>query len=302
MTKKKRGAPPRSAQLAALAAAAAAVPVRLAHPDGLHLVLVGCGGTGSWLAPAVVRLARAWSEDLGWSVAVTFVDPDVVEARNTFRQNFCAAEVGVPKAEALAVRYSAAWGVPITARPTQFKSDVLRAPSYSTTHILLGCVDNGAARKSLNETLDGLSYHGTPRVWWIDAGNTRAGGQVLVGSARERRDLHHAFTIPGLCTALPSPGWQRPELLETTPEEAAGDDLDCAELAIQNSQGLTVNQVMAAHVADVLNRLVSGELRTYAQAVNLNAGVVSSRFITPEAIARLTRSRVTSLARPLPTR
>ena len=55
----------------ALLEAAAAVPVRLAHPEGLHLVLVGCGGTGSWLAPAVVRLARAWQEDLGWSVAVT---------------------------------------------------------------------------------------------------------------------------------------------------------------------------------------------------------------------------------------
>ncbi|MBL8096284.1 MAG: ThiF family adenylyltransferase [Anaerolineales bacterium] len=286
----------------ALLEAASAVPVRLAHPEGLHLVLVGCGGTGSWLAPAVVRLARAWSEDLGWSVAVTFVDPDVVEARNTFRQNFCAAEVGLPKAEALAIRYSAAWGVPITVRPTPFKSDVLRGPSYHTTHILLGCVDNGAARQSLHDALDGLSYYGTSRVWWIDSGNTRAGGQVLVGSALARRDLRHAFTIPGLCTALPSPGWQRPELLETTPEEAAGDDLDCAVLAIQNSQSLTVNQIMAAHMADVLNRLVSGELRSYAHHVNLNAGVVSSRFITPESIARLTRSRVASISRPIPVR
>lgn len=286
----------------ALLEAAAAVPVRLAHPEGLHLVLVGCGGTGSWLAPAVVRLARAWQEDLGWSVAVTFVDPDVVEARNTFRQNFCAAEVGLPKAEALAVRYSAAWGVPITARPTAFKTDLLRAPSFNTTHILLGCVDHGAARRSLHDALDGLSYHHTPRVWWIDAGNTRAGGQVLVGSARERRDLRYAFAIPGLCTALPSPGWQRPELLETTPEEIAGDDLDCAALAIQHSQSLTVNQIMAAHMADVLNRLVSGELRTYAHHVNLNAGVVASRFITPEAIARVTRSRVSSLSRPFPVR
>ena len=287
---------------AALLEAAAAVPVRLAHPEGLRLVLVGCGGTGSWLAPAIVRLARAWHEDLGWSVAVTFVDPDLVEARNTFRQNFCAAEVGQPKAEALAIRYSSAWGVPITARPTPFKSEVLRGPSYGTTHILLGCVDNGAARSSLHAALDGLSHHGTPRVWWIDAGNTRAGGQVLVGSARERRDLRYAFTIPGLCTALPSPGWQRPELLETTPEEAAGDDLDCTALAIQHSQSLTVNQIMAAHIADVLNRLVSGELRTYAHHVTLNAGTVSSRFITPESIARLTRSRVTSLSRPRPAR
>ena len=292
----------RVADRSALLEAAAAVPVRLAHPEGLHLVLVGCGGTGSWLAPAVVRLARAWQEDLGWSVAVTFVDPDVVEARNTFRQNFCAAEVGLPKAETLAVRYSAAWGVPITVQPTPFKSDLLRAPSFNTTHILLGCVDNGAARQSLQDALDGLSYHHTPRAWWIDAGNTRAGGQVLVGSARERRDLRHAFAIPGLCTALPSPGWQRPELLETTPEEATGDDLDCAALAIQHSQSLTVNQIMAAHMADVLNRLVSGELRTYAHHVNLNASVVASRFITPETIARVTRSRASSLSRPFPVR
>ena len=31
-------------------------------PDNLHLVLIGCGGTGSWLAPHLVRITKLLTE------------------------------------------------------------------------------------------------------------------------------------------------------------------------------------------------------------------------------------------------
>ena len=55
-----------------------------------------------WLAPDLVRLVCALQQ-AERHMDITFVDPDVVEARNVFRQNFCFAELGRPKAVTLAI-------------------------------------------------------------------------------------------------------------------------------------------------------------------------------------------------------
>src|SRR5262245_19472501 len=89
--------------------------------DRLRLILGGCGGTGSWLAPSVARIARL-QRDQGREVVVFFCDHDHVEPKNIPRQHFCDAELGRNKAVTLAARYSAAWGVEIVAVPKRFKS------------------------------------------------------------------------------------------------------------------------------------------------------------------------------------
>ena len=91
----------------------------------LSITLVGCGGTGSWLAPAIARIARVLLDagEPDRRVSVTFVDPDTVEQKNLARQNFCAAELGANKARALALRYGAAWGLDIKAVPRQYLGD-----------------------------------------------------------------------------------------------------------------------------------------------------------------------------------
>jgi hypothetical protein len=55
--------------------------------DRLRLCLVGCGGTGSWLAPSVARIARL-QRDQGREVEVAFYDHDHVEPKNIPRQHF----------------------------------------------------------------------------------------------------------------------------------------------------------------------------------------------------------------------
>ena len=54
-------------------------------------------------------------EKFGKTVGVYFVDPDVVEHKNCYRQNFCEAEIGRNKAESMAFRYGLAWGIEISA-------------------------------------------------------------------------------------------------------------------------------------------------------------------------------------------
>ncbi|MCP4517833.1 MAG: hypothetical protein GY824_21725, partial [Delftia sp.] len=89
------------------------IPLELGRVDHVNLVLVGCGGTGSFLALHLARLAWHAREQHGIEVALTFIDPDRVEARNVGRQNFVPAEIGACKAQSLASRYGLAFGLRI---------------------------------------------------------------------------------------------------------------------------------------------------------------------------------------------
>ena len=64
------------------------------------IVIVGCGGTGGFLAEAVCRLL------IGRQAQLFLIDPDRVEPHNCLRQAFAEEEVGQFKAEVLARRLS----------------------------------------------------------------------------------------------------------------------------------------------------------------------------------------------------
>lgn len=243
--------------------------------ERLNLVLVGCGGTGSWLAPAVVRIVKLLTER-GRRVGVCFVDPDAVENKNLYRQNFCQAEIGLNKAEALAVRYSLAWGVEIGYLPYRYSTETgfLR----NNLSIMIGCVDNHAARQEIRKAMD---IYGGRANWWLDCGNTKNAGQVLLGGGYQ--GARHA-PLPGYVSWLPLPSEQHPELLRRLAgEEPHEENLSCAEMALQDSQGLAINQRMAAEAADYLVRmLITGDLRKYATYIDLESGASRSKYIHNE--------------------
>jgi PRTRC genetic system ThiF family protein len=262
-----------------------AVPVLLRDAEELRLYLVGCGGTGSWLAPDIARLAAEFRAR--WrNIRITFVDPDTVEPVNIPRQNFCQAEVGASKAETLAARYGSAWGLEIAAVTKRFQPSLVDAP-WRAAAIIIGCVDNAAARKSIAGILDRNSP--TPSVWWLDCGNAVQSGQVLLGSAPTVRELAGAFAVPTFCSALPSPALQHPELLMPLPEESKGARMSCAEIAAANRQALTVNKQVAAHAAAMLSQFLAGELRYFALYFDQASGTARSRYVTPENVKAAVR-------------
>src|SRR5574338_1106728 len=87
--------------------------------------LIGCGGTGSWLAPHLARITKLLQEVHHLNVRLAFWDYDAVEEKNIFRQNFCEAEIGLNKAETLARRFGLAWGIEIIAGPIPFSAEVM---------------------------------------------------------------------------------------------------------------------------------------------------------------------------------
>jgi PRTRC genetic system ThiF family protein len=262
--------------------------------DQIQIVLVGCGGTGSWLAPHIGRFL-ALLRERGKQATGLFVDPDVVEPRNIPRQNFCQAEAEghLPKALTLAQRYGAAWGVEIGYSLEPFDAKLLHEV-YSKLIVLVGCVDNAAGRTVLWKALD-LNRHysddATP-ILWLDCGNSEDFGQVLFGNVKTPEALKQGQDASGLCRALPCPAWQHPDLLEPLPEEARPHTLSCAEMAIANAQSLTMNSMVAAVAAEYLKALLlTNSLKCFASYINLPTLSVTSRPITKQALGCFIKPR-----------
>lgn len=244
----------------------------VSNANTVQIVMVGCGGTGSWLAPHLARLASLLGEN-GLVVDLRFVDPDVVEEVNCYRQNFCPAEIGQNKGLALASRYGAAWGVPIGAVLARFDKAVMKYNNYQDLRIVVGCVDNAAARRKISKVVTDEG------AWWLDCGNHHDAGQVLLGSGKSKPSKD-PYQLPGYCAWLPMPSEQHPELLEDVVEPELPAVMSCAQAAMAGAQGLTINATVAALAADMLYRLlITKDLDRYAMYVDLAAGSMRSKYI-----------------------
>jgi PRTRC genetic system ThiF family protein len=264
------------------------IPLLLGAFDLLDLYLVGCGGTGSFLAGSLVRLAWALQRQ-GVECRLTLIDFDQVESKNVPRQNFSPADIGFNKAEALAARYSSAYGQAIAAVPQAFSAQFPTRPRWDALTVLVGCVDNALARLELAQCLAQQAVSPQrARCWYLDCGNFgegKAAGQVLLGST-PNFSVETAFDVlksPSFCTHLPCPTVQHPELLQ--PEAEPDSPLSCADLATRHQQALFVNQRVAAEAIEVLNRLLLVKnLTRYATYFDAAWGSARSEYITPDSL------------------
>ncbi len=242
---------------------------------GTRLILIGCGGTGSWLAPHVVRLARLLREVHDQQVSVVFCDHDHVEEKNIFRQNFCEAEIGRNKALSLAQRYGHAWGIPIAAIDQRFSRAIATkndfAPSYNDqqTSVFITCVDNNTSRREVAKLCESWP------IWWVDTGNLKTAGQVSVGRELFEKELS-PLRLPSVTTWTPPPSLQFPNIMRDTSEEIQPVDYtttSCAELALVDEQSISINHSIASVAASLLAKmLVTKDLRYHCAYVSLDAG------------------------------
>ena len=156
--------------------------------NNLKIFIIGGGGTGSFAVMAIARLAFELQR-IGKTVEITIIDPDRVERGNIPRSNFCAAEIGRFKAQTLAERISLAWGLEVSHINEKLDYEKHIKPGgngFKELTILVGCVDNHLARREIHRTLNESSRyrsHDVPEMWWIDGGNGKSSGQVLIGSS-----------------------------------------------------------------------------------------------------------------------
>lgn len=266
--------------------AAVVMPVEY---NTLRFIVVGAGGTGSFVVPAIARLIYELKQQQNKSAEMLIVDPDVVENGNIPRSNFCFAEVGRYKAQTLAERVSTAWGIEISFSSEKFDSEKhLKSSSsdYRSLAIIVGCVDNHIARREMHRALDEFrSYGDASRIWWIDGGNGKTSGQVLLGSTTKPLKPEQYFTGTSICRALPSPSLQHPDLLEPERIEAKSD-ASCPERVRLGEQGLIVNQRVAIEIAEMLSALLlTRTLKRFAVYFDLESGSTRSAHCAPSAVS-----------------
>lgn len=233
--------------------------VVLPAAERLAVVLVGVGGTGSHLAGALARLA-VHARRRGVAINLTLVDPDTVDNGIIGRQNFCFAELSQNKAETMAFRLNAAFGLAIQAIPASFHADMVPAGAPGEV-LLVGAVDNERARQELARAVENAGG----RLWWLDSGNAQFNGQCLIGNLP--KGVPVKLSPLGLCHGLPAPHVQEPELLEPDPGDA---NLSCAEMVIREEQSLMINQAAAAVAAQYAYQYVlMRELASFDTRFNL---------------------------------
>jgi molybdopterin/thiamine biosynthesis adenylyltransferase len=144
--------------------------------------VVGCGGTGGY----VVRDLARYLATLPYAkhIIMVLIDGDEVEQRNLIRQNFITKDIGKNKAEVLAQRYGAAYGIRMTSIPTHLTKESIdnilsetaigqliqmegglqfntgSTPLVNINLCIVSCVDNNKTRALISESL-GLSINGT---------------------------------------------------------------------------------------------------------------------------------------------
>ena len=261
------------------------------------VMIVGVGGTGGYLAETLCRLLTGRHDN------IILVDHDVVEPHNLLRQNFGRTDVGCFKSQALAERRAREFNRPVGYVTKPFRHSPYGPPAVlhrangapATPDIIVGCVDNAEARADMAKIIP--HHRNFRRPWLVDAGNGKNWGQILVGNSHGGEDLHEAFD-GDVCHRLPAPVTQRPDIITYAPDEPP--DLDCAAAMELADQDPTVNQVMAALTIQVVRRMLAGTCPFMSLYADLDAGVVTPAYATPDNVNRITGVPVEKLKGPGP--
>jgi PRTRC genetic system ThiF family protein len=201
---------------------------------------------------------------------VLVVDPDVVSPANIGRQNFYPGDVGSFKADVLVSRANMAL------ENTVWKSSIDKLTTNTSLHgfdIVIGAVDNRAARlailRGLEGTMSGVRY-------WLDMGNRKSDGQVILGEVTSRRKkLDEQLRLPHAAELYP-------EIIEPKLEQQ-DDTPSCSLAEALKKQALLINPVLADFAANILWQLFTkGSIESHGVFVNLESMMVVPLKVDPD--------------------
>jgi len=244
-----------------------------------HLVLVGCGGTGSFLAGHIARLLTG--SVIGETIGdILLIDGDSVEPKNVGRQLFSKRDIGKNKAEVLANRYNQAFGLDIYWCPEFLTRDNFSEiiPDSNRNHpvLILGCLDTAAARKII---LDKVMDKWGNQAWWLDAGNGQYAGQIVLGSTGSIEKISSGIGAY-LVEYLPYPPLVFPDLVN--PVQDIEKPLSCAEMLQSEEQSLNVNALVAGLMAEMLRLFLTGDLSYNIVQLDISSFITVPNLVTDE--------------------
>ena len=251
--------------------------VILEPKDTFNIILVGCGGTGGYIAETTARMA--WDlKQTGKNLNAIFVDHDSVEEKNIGRQRFTRAELGLNKAVCLANRYNLAFGLNISAVERPFHADLINKLSLRLlphNSLIIGAVDNAEARQQIANAIEEKNG----RLWALDAGNALHNGNVYIGNITQMSQLNLNDDMK-LASGFPSPYIQNPALLKSEKKKKRKKE-SCAVLIQRREQSLVINQQMGSLLARYLECwLLERKLEFMHTAVSLEIPSMNTTMAT----------------------
>lgn len=259
--------------------------------------LIGCGGTGSRLIPLLAQAIRMHNviiqtnprhtEYLKGPITLTLYDMDHVTSGNMDRQNFIYNDINKNKAEVLAERISACWGIDVSYIPKKFSKEVFR--SNTQNYIFIDCTDNLAARRSIEDIYKSL-YN--PAVL-ISGGNEEDFGQAIVSFKHKNHDIKDK--IIQLNDIIKNPNFKNnvcfdslPTLLDLYKDFKDTEEASCDEIVIRHEQSMPINNLVATLIYNMFYHVINGqEFKYHMVKCNLSNIFDTKKINHPQALLDL---------------
>lgn len=249
------------------------------------VMVVGCGGTGAYVVGHIARLISVLNSGQHRSYGgfhLTLADGDKVEQKNLERQHFVHQDLGLNKAEALAIRYSAAFGLEIDVVSAYMETT--NSLSKYAPDLLISCVDNNASRGVMRKWFLDQARNSYRGHFWIDSGNEENSGQVVCGF------LPPSYAAKTQMFSLPIVTEVYPEMLKNE-ESKFNSQLSCAELAASAPQNMMTNITASTVVLNFAQKVLRGKaLRAHGVVFSVDNSF-RTMLNTPENLAKVNPNR-----------
>lgn len=253
------------------------------YQSPVRFLLVGVGGTGSYVFYYLSRLVAAQKENSQNGIdldkyQILIADGDIVEEKNLVRQNYIRTDLGKHKAEVLSERYGTAYNISIPFYANYIEEmDVLKNLLFERIHgvtprlsVLISCVDNNRSRQLFHE-----AFNSNYPLVYIDSGNDEWSGQVFCGINDYDKII------------LPPVGAFYPDILEDN-TSIFPSELSCEERQVSSPQNMATNIMAATLVFTIINQLIFGEgLEICGATFNAKTGLVRPVWVDDPAIKKI---------------
>jgi PRTRC genetic system ThiF family protein len=241
------------------------------------ITIVGIGGTGAQVARIVGRIVYDMQRSRKHTPQIVLIDPDTVEEKNVGRQLFSPSMLGKHKAEAVGKMLNLALGLDVRWIP-DFVDSVRHFERYGS-NLVISCVDNHEARKAIHQ-INGVILGG---------GNHENSGQICIGNCDDPEQMQRNLDgRDGKYAYLPKEGLLFPELLEpesVTERQTVMTNASCAELIMEGSQHLLINDWMASVMGSYIYKLLHRQpITSFLTFLNADDFVLQSKIINRQEL------------------
>lgn len=230
----------------------------LGHIHAITVNIIGAGGTASVLLQNLARIHLSMKALGKLGLMVTCIDDDIVTEANIGRQLFHKQDIGMYKSIVLIERINRFYGTCWSAIPERFSIDINHMEMFPG-NVIMSCVDNVATRKYIDHYLKLSSVYKIKdhlsNYYWIDAGNGKDKGQVVIGS--------HRFGLPTIIDMYP----------DIDNFEDKDDTPSCSLAEALKKQDLHINPFIALTASNMLWNIVNGRLDYRAAYINLKKDI-----------------------------